>query len=174
MWAGWLSVICRAKPSGADVCLPALTWASSINFASNHHRTAIERLTHRHRTTNPGHRTTDAPPSNYESGPSYEPSPPSPVKRALGPPSYEGSYRYRPTGPHQIEHDASSTAQIDTPQLLCTGFQTLNKIDNAGSSRALFVSQANRSLRATRTINEIDAFVRRLASFDRLFALKLV
>jgi hypothetical protein len=40
--------------------------------------------------------------------------------------------------------------------------------------RALFVSQANRSLRATRTINEIDAFVRRLASFDRLFALKLV
>ncbi|PLW12272.1 hypothetical protein PCANC_21823 [Puccinia coronata f. sp. avenae] len=33
---------------------------------------------------------------------------------------------------------------------------------------------ANRSLRATRTINEIDAFVRRLASFDRLFALKLL
>ncbi|PLW06041.1 hypothetical protein PCASD_25114 [Puccinia coronata f. sp. avenae] len=158
MWAGRLS-------SGADVCLPVLTWASSINFASNHHRTAIKRLTHRHRTT-------DAPPSNHESGPSYEPSP---VKRALGPPSYKGSYRYRPTGPHQvIEHDASSTAQINIPQLLRTGFQTLNKIDNAGSSRALFVSQANRSLRATRTINEINAFVRRLASFDRLFALKLV
>ncbi|PLW37477.1 hypothetical protein PCASD_10664 [Puccinia coronata f. sp. avenae] len=156
MWAGHLFVLRRAKPCGCSFA------RAYVGFL---HQLRIEPPPHRHQTT-------DAPPSNHESGPSYKPSP---VKRALGPPLYEGLYHYRLTGPHQvIEHDASSTAQIDTPQLLRTGFQTLNKIDNAGSSRALFVSQANRSLRATRTINEIDAFVRRLASFDQSFALKLV
>ncbi|PLW46621.1 hypothetical protein PCANC_14350 [Puccinia coronata f. sp. avenae] len=157
MWAGRLS-----SPR-----LRVLVWCG-CSFARAYvgflHQLRIEPPPHRHRTT-------DAPPSNHKSGPSYKPSP---VERALGPPLYKGSYRYHPTGPHQIKHDTSSTAQINTPQLLRTGFQTLNKINNAGSSRALFVSQANRSLRATRTINEIDAFVRRLASFDRSFALKLV
>ncbi|PLW24063.1 hypothetical protein PCASD_14493 [Puccinia coronata f. sp. avenae] len=128
---------------------PRLRVPSSTNFASNEPSTAVVREL-------PQDQTTVTPPLNHQSGAidrrrtTIKPQIRS--HRTSLPLSKTSARTAIVVQPVPSEHDAFSTAQIKTPQLLRTGLRTLNEIDDAGLLYALFVSQATCSLRATRTI----------------------